>query len=147
MLSRERVDRLIAGVELAAGTFLAIVTAITFVSVVLRYAFSWSIPDGFDVGRLLLGIIIFWGIALAGYRGDHIAVDLLWGALGRRAQWALDLFAGFLTLGAMAVFAWMLGEKVLTTASDNVCTLDLGLPIWVFYLFAWIGILCAVALL
>ena len=37
-----------------------------------------SIPDAYDFGPLLLGILIFWGIAATSYRGTHITVDLLW---------------------------------------------------------------------
>ena len=73
------VERFIALIELTAAGFLAVVTALTFVSVILRYFFSWAIPDSYDLTRLLLGILIFWGMAVASYRGDHISVDLLWG--------------------------------------------------------------------
>ena len=37
-----------------------------------------SIPDCYDFGRFLLGILIFWGIAATSYRGTHITVDLVW---------------------------------------------------------------------
>ncbi len=30
------------------------------------------------MGKLLLGILIFWGIAATTYRGGHITVDLVW---------------------------------------------------------------------
>ena len=74
------VDRFIDAIEVTAAGFLAVVTLLTFVSVFLRYLFSWSIPDAYDFTRLLLGILIFWGMAVASYRGDHITVDLLWSA-------------------------------------------------------------------
>ena len=142
-----RHDRLIDAIERVAAAFLAVVTLITFVSVFLRYGFSWSIPDGFDIGRNLLGIIIFWGIALAGYRGEHITVDLVWSVLPRPLQRAMDIFAGLVTLGGMAVFAWMLADKVLTTRADNVSTFDLRIPVWGFFLVAWLGIALSVILL
>ena len=76
-------DRVIGAAERIAGGFLAAVTALTFVSVVLRYAFSRAIPDSYDFSRDFLGILIFWGIAVTSYRGDHITVDLLYGAMPR----------------------------------------------------------------
>lgn len=145
--ARGGLDRAINLAELAAGWLLAAVTAITFVSVVLRYVFSWSIPDGFDIGRNLLGILIFWGIALTGWRGDHITVDLVWSALGRRAKHAIDVFADLVTLAAMGVFAAMTIDKVLATAAANVRTFDLRLPVWGFYAVAALGIIAAVLLL
>src|ERR1700761_7442892 len=97
-------DRLILGVEQVAGGFLAVVTALTFVSVVLRYVFSWSIPDAYDLSRNFLGILIFWGIAVTGFRGDHITVDLLWGALPPPGKRTLDVLGTIFTLFCMAVF-------------------------------------------
>ena len=145
--ARGGLDRAIQLGERAAGWLLAAVTAITFVSVALRYLFSWSIPDGFDLGRNLLGILIFWGIALTGWRGDHITVDLLWGALRPRARRAIDVFADLVTLAALAVFAWMTIDKVLTTEAANVRTFDLRLPVWPFYAVAALGSVAAVLLL
>jgi TRAP-type transport system small permease protein len=144
---RGGLDRAIHLAELAAGWLLAAVTAITFVSVALRYVFSWSIPDGFDIGRNLLGILIFWGIALTGWRGDHITVDLVWSALGRRARRAIDIFADLVTLAAMGIFAWMTVDKVLATVAANVRTFDLRLPVWGFYAVAALGSIAAVLLL
>lgn len=140
-------DRAIDVVETVAGTFLALVTALTFVSVILRYVFSWSIPDSFDVGRYLLGIIIFWGIAVASFRGDHISVSLLWSVLGPRAQRAIDLFAALVTLVCLAFFTWMVATQVLNVWRSNVLTMDLNLPVWPYYLVAWLGLALAVLLI
>nr|WP_281351606.1 TRAP transporter small permease [Propylenella binzhouense] len=132
---------------MTAAGFLAVVTALTFVSVFLRYLFAWQIPDTYDFGRLLLGTLIFWGIAATGYRGEHITVDLLWSVAPRPVRLAMDLLAQFVTLGAMAVFAWMMMVKVLDTRRGNVLTFDLNLPVWLFYLVAWLGLAAAVVLL
>lgn len=51
-------DRFIDGIELIAAAFVGIVAADIFISVLLRYFFSVSIPDGYDFGQLLLGILI-----------------------------------------------------------------------------------------
>lgn len=54
-----RMDRFIDGIELLAAFFVGIVAADIFTSVLLRYFFSVQIPDSYDFGRLLLGILIF----------------------------------------------------------------------------------------
>jgi TRAP-type C4-dicarboxylate transport system permease small subunit len=138
--------RVISAMELFAAWLLAAITALTFTSVVLRYAFNWSIPDSFDASRNLLGIAIFWGIALAAYRGEHITVDLLWSALAPRARRVMDAFAGAVALLCLAVFAWAMADKVLSTYRDNVLTFDLHLPVWMFYALAWIGLALCVPL-
>ena len=54
-----------------------------FRRVLLRNLFSiMRFPTSFDFGRLLLGILIFWGIAATSYRGGHITVDLVWANVG-----------------------------------------------------------------
>ncbi|MGZ9052755.1 MAG: TRAP transporter small permease, partial [Rhodoplanes sp.] len=85
-------DRFIDGIELIAAAFVGIVAADIFISVLLRYFFSVSIPDGYDFGQLLLGILIFWGIAATSYRGTHITVDLVWANVGPRWQRLIDVF-------------------------------------------------------
>ena len=62
-------DRFIDGIEWLAAAFVGIVALDIFVSVLLRYFFTVSIPDSYDFGKLLLGILIFWGIAATSYRG------------------------------------------------------------------------------
>jgi TRAP-type C4-dicarboxylate transport system permease small subunit len=142
-----RLDKIINAIELTAAGFLAVVTANVFVAVILRYFFATGLPDSYDFGRLFLGILIFWGIAVANYRGDHITVDLAWSVCGPRLKRAMDIFAGLVSLGAMAVLTWMVGGKVISTYYDNVQTFDLNLPVWMFYLIAWIGIATSIVLL
>jgi TRAP-type C4-dicarboxylate transport system permease small subunit len=144
---RGPVDKFIDAIEMTAAGFLAVVTFLTFVSVILRYFFAWSIPDAYDFTRLLLGILIFWGIAVAGYRGDHISVDLLWSASPPRLQRAMDVFSALVTLVAMIALTWMFAVKVMNTRADNVGTFDLRQPVWIYYLIAWIGLAAAVLLM
>ena len=141
------VERFIALIELTAAGFLAVVTALTFVSVILRYFFSWAIPDSYDLTRLLLGILIFWGMAVASYRGDHISVDLLWGVAPPWAKRAIDAFSSLVTLVGLGAFTWMFALKVIGTRADNVETFDLRQPVWIYYFIAWIGLASAVLLL
>jgi TRAP-type transport system small permease protein len=140
-------DRLVQRTERLAGLFLGLIAALTFVSIVLRGMLGIVIPDGFDVSRLLLAVAVFWGIAVASYRGEHIEADLLWQALPPRGRRLVDLFACVVTLAAMAIFAWMLGTKVLATWRSGERTFDLGMPIWPFHLLAALGIAFAVLLL
>lgn len=146
-MTPSRLDRIIDAIELTAAGFLAVVTANMFVAVILRYFFNTGLPDSYDFGRLLLGILIFWGIAVANYRGDHITVDLLWGMCSPAVKRAMDVFANAVSLIAMAVLTWMVGGKVISTYEDNVQTFDLNQPVWIAYLVAWIGIATSIVLL
>src|ERR1700740_2807030 len=100
---RNVMDRFIDGIELIAAVFVGIVALDIFVSVLLRYFFSVQIPDSYDFGRLLLGILIFWGIAATSYRGNHITVDLVYANVGPRAQRFIDVFATLVLLFVVTV--------------------------------------------
>jgi TRAP-type C4-dicarboxylate transport system permease small subunit len=115
--------------------------------VLLRNVFSYSIPDAFDFGRLLLGILIFWGIAATSYRGGHITVDLVWANVSPRYQRFIDVFATLVLLFVVTVQTYTLFDKVRGTYYDNVLTFDLHLPTWPFFAVAWAGDVSAVLLI
>jgi TRAP-type transport system small permease protein len=146
-VTRNYMDRFIDAIELVAATFVGLVAADIFVSVLLRYFFSVSIPDSYDLGRMLLAILIFWGIAATSYRGTHITVDLVWANVGPRQQRLIDIFATLVLLFVVSVQTYTLFDKVITTKNDNVLTFDLNLPTWPFFAVAWAGDVSAVLLI
>ena len=140
-------DRFIDGIEWIAAFFVGIVALDIFVSVLLRYFFAVSIPDSYDFGRQLLGILIFWGIAATSYRGTHITVDLVWSSVGPRAQRVIDIFATSVLLLVVTVQTTMLFDKVRLTYQDHILTFDLNIPTWPFAAIAWLGDVSAVLLI
>src|SRR5579885_1992419 len=145
--SRNWMDRFIDGIELLAAIFVGLVAADIFSSVLLRYFFSVSIPDSYDFGRMLLGILIFWGIAATSYRGTHITVDLIWANASPRYQRLIDVFATLVLLFVVTVQTYTLFDKVRGTYYDHVLTFDLRLPTWPFFAVAWAGDVSAVLLI
>ncbi|TWT05975.1 TRAP transporter small permease [Reyranella sp. CPCC 100927] len=146
-MHRKHMDRFIDTIELLAAIFVGIVAADIFISVMLRYFFAVSIPDSYDFGRLLLGILIFWGIAATSYRGTHITVDLVWANASPRWQRVIDVFATLVLLFVVTVQTITLFDKVTSTYNDNVLTFDLRLPNWPFFAVAWLGDAAAVLLI
>ena len=146
-MKRTSMDRFIDTIEWIAAGFVGIVALNIFVAVLLRNLFSYSIPDSFDIGRLLLGILIFWGIAATSYRGTHITVDLIWGNVGPKYQRMIDVFATLVLLFVVTVQTWTLFDKVRGTYNDNVTTFDMHMPTWPFFAVAWVGDISAVLLI
>ena len=146
-MKRSSMDRFIDTIEWVAAAFVGIVAANIFIAVLLRNLFAYSIPDSYDIGRLMLGILIFWGIAATSYRGTHITVDLVWGNVGPRYQRIIDVFATLVLLFVVTVQTYTLFDKVMTTRTDNVLTFDLRLPTWPFFMVAWLGDVSAVLLI
>ena len=86
-------DRFIDGIELTAAVFIGIVALDVFLTVMLRYA-GVSIPDSYDLGQLLLGILIFSG-------------SLYSLALGApRIVGAITPVGGLLLIAGWLFFAW-----------------------------------------
>ena len=160
-MNRRIMDRIIDTIEAIAAMFVGLVALDIFLSVLLRRFFSVQIPDSYDFGRMLLGILIFWGIAATSYRGGHITVDLVWAQASPRWKRAIDIFATLVLLCALwgiqqtilvllfvvTVQTYTLFDKVRSTWADNVLTYDLGLPTWPFFAVAWIGDVSAVLLI
>ena len=146
-MNRVYMDRFIDTIEWIAAAFVGLVAANIFIAVLLRNLFSYSIPDSFDIGRLFLGILIFWGIAATSYRGTHITVDLIWANATPKWQRVIDVFATLVLLFVVSVQTYTLFDKVRQTYYDNVLTFDLRMPNWPFFAIAWVGDFAAVLLI
>ena len=146
-MNRASMDRFIDTIEWIAAGFVGIVAANIFIAVLLRNMFNYSIPDSFDIGRMLLGILIFWGIAATSYRGGHITVDLVWANVSPKYQRMIDVFATLVLLFVVSVQTWTLFDKVRGTYNDNVLTFDMHMPTWPFFAVAWAGDVSAVLLI
>jgi TRAP-type C4-dicarboxylate transport system permease small subunit len=147
MAARSAMDRFIDAIEWCAATFVGLVAANIFLAVLLRKFFSTSIPDSYDIGKMLLGTLIFWGIAATSYRGSHITVDLLWTSAGPRGKRLIDIFATLVLLFVVTVQTITLFDKVRSTYADHVLTYDLNMPTWPFFAVAWLGDVSAVLLI
>jgi len=146
-MKRSVMDGIIDTIEAIAALFVGLVAADIFISVVLRRFFSLQIPDAYDFGSMLLGVLIFWGIAATSYRGTHITVDLVWAQANPRWKRNIDIFATLVLLFVVTVQTYTLFDKVATTRADHIVTMDLQVPIWPFFLASWIGDVSAVLLI
>lgn len=129
--------RLLVLTENIAAFFLLAIASLTAGNVLVRDLFSAQIPDWFDGTKLLQAIAIFWGIAIATWRGGHIGVDILWEHVGPRGKRYIDLFATIVTTAFLVPLAWMIWVRVSNTGTQ--ITNDLRLPIVWFYAVAAAG--------
>jgi len=136
--------RVLSAIETVAAFFLLLIALLTASNVVLRDLLSVQIPDWYDGSRMLQGIALFWGVALATYYGSHICVDLAWEHMKERGRRRLDLVATAITLAFLAPLAWMVWTKVGNTGTQG--TSDLRLPLVYFYAVAAVGATAAALL-
>jgi TRAP-type C4-dicarboxylate transport system permease small subunit len=104
--------------ESVAAFFLLAIALLTAGNVFIRNVADVQVPDWYDGSRLLLGISIFWGMAIATYRGGHICVDALWEHLGPRNRIRMDMLATVLTFAFLGPLAWMVWIKVSGTGEQ-----------------------------
>jgi TRAP-type C4-dicarboxylate transport system permease small subunit len=140
-------DRFIDSIEWIAAFFVGIVALNTFTAVLMRKFFAVTIPDYYNFGQFMLGILIFWGIAATSYRGTHITVDLVWANAAPKYQRWIDVFATLVLLFVVTVQTYTLFDKVVSTRAAHIVTMDLQVPIWPFFLVSWLGDVSAVLLI
>ena len=136
-------DRAVVAIERIAGISLLVVGVLTFLTVILRKFFDTTIPDWYDLSRLLQGIAILWGIASACWRNGHIMVDLVWEQSTPRGRLRIDRIA----TAAVLVFVTAVAAIALMSAWEmrtmNLLTSDLRLPQWPFYAMGALGLVAA----
>lgn len=136
--------RFLAAAETVAAFFLLLIALLTAGNVLLRDLLSVQIPDWYDGSRMIQGIALFWGVALATYYGSHICVDVLWEHLRPARQRWLDVAATLIVLAFLLPLAWMVWVKVSSTGTQG--TSDLRLPLVWFYSAAALGATVAAVL-
>lgn len=135
--------RFYAFLEFVPSLLLLFMAFLTSLSAITRWLFSWPIPDEYEISRLLLSVVICWGIALAFRRDDHIQLDVFWDFLSDGWKRILTRIGSTLSMLLVGGFCLALGLKTLDTRLGGITTVDLGLSVWLFYASAWLGTLAA----
>jgi len=136
--------RLLNVIESIAAFFLLAIALLTFGNVLARELLQTQIPDWFDLSKQLQGIAIFWGIAIATYRGAHICVDLSWEWANDAGKRWIDIVATLCILVFLLPLAWMVWSKLGSTGTQT--TSDLRLPLVWFYAVSAAGVTATAAL-
>jgi len=136
-------QRLLAFLEFVPSVLLLFMAILTSVSVASRYLFAYPLPDEYEISRLILSVVVCWGIAAAFRHNDHIQLDIFWSALGPRAKRVLTRIGAALCLCIIGGFSFALGTKVIDVFEAGLLTVDLELPVWGFYTAAWLGTLAS----
>lgn len=136
--------RALSTFETIAAAFLLAIALLTFGNVALRETLGRQIPDWFDLSKQLQAIAMFWGIALATFRGSHICVDVLWEHCGQPGRRFIDIAATALMLAFLLPLAWMVWVKLGSTGTQT--TSDLRLPLVWFYALSAAGATAAAVL-
>ncbi|OCW59617.1 TRAP transporter small permease [Hoeflea olei] len=136
-----------AFLEAVPAVLLLAMALLTSVSAATRYLINTPIPDEYEISRMLLSIVICWGMAAAFYYNDHIRLDVFWGRASPAAKMILSRIGTLLSLIIIGTYSVALWLKVLDTMRSGLLTIDLGLSVWGFQFAAWLGTLASAAVL
>lgn len=126
----------------AVAAMLAISLA-TLADVLGRWLFNRPIPGFFEVGQLLLGVIIAASFPSALATRNNLTIDFLAGMLGPRAERWLGATGAVLMLVLVAIVTWRFAFYAQELGGRNAQTINLGVPLAPFW---WIvtafGVVC-----
>jgi len=84
---------------------------LTFVDVVARYVFNRPVRGAFEVTELMLLVLIFAGLPLVSYAGEHALMDFIDRLLGPRGQRRLESLVHAACAAVMFLLTWLVWLK------------------------------------
>jgi TRAP-type C4-dicarboxylate transport system permease small subunit len=119
----------------AAAILLFGLMMITTVDVIGRYIFNWPLRGAFEITELLLLALIFAGLPLVSRADEHVTLDFIDAALGKRGRTLLrrlvNIVCGLIILG----LAWRVLVKAGKIAGYGDTTDVLRIPVGPFVYF------------
>ncbi|MGB6348666.1 MAG: TRAP transporter small permease [Pseudolabrys sp.] len=139
LLERLRVAQL----RLAAAA-LVVMMCVTVIDVFLRYVFNSPIRSSYDMVEAMMVLFVFNGMSTAFLQRRNIAIDLVDSFAGRRIVGALIRLSDVLTVAVLALFIYAMLTPALQSYGYGERKLELGLPIYIEWVAALIGIVGAI---
>jgi TRAP-type C4-dicarboxylate transport system permease small subunit len=127
----------------------AMIILTTTADVILRYGFGRPIHGAYDMVECMLVLFVFHGIAGVFFDRANITIDLVDHLVGLRARWRLVRLADLVSVVMLILMSSAMISPALQAYEYGDRKLELGLPVWVVWLFALSGIagtiVCAIA--
>jgi TRAP-type C4-dicarboxylate transport system permease small subunit len=138
------VARLQTRIAMAAA---AVIILTTTADVILRYGFAHPIHGAYDMVECMLVLFVFHGIAGVFFDRANITIDLVDHVVGLRARLRLVRIADRVSIALLGLVGWAMISPALQAYDYGDRKLELGVPLWVVWLFALSGmagtIVCA----
>lgn len=134
-------DRAIAGVEtgILAGGVLTL-AAVSITNTLLRNLSGSSLPGASELTEILMIWITFGGLSYAVRRARHITMTAVYDQLSGAVRKALLITICLGSAALLFYFAYYALLYVISTYQGGITTTALGIPIWMAYTIAPIGL-------
>jgi tripartite ATP-independent transporter DctM subunit len=124
-----------------ALVILCIMPLPVFFDVLFRLFFSRSIPGAIELEELLMGIMVFFGVAHTHIHGGHINIDLLTSKFPRAVNSVLETCLYLLSSVFYALMSWQLVEQGIKKFQNHEISFTYHLPVGAFRFIAAVGAL------
>jgi TRAP-type C4-dicarboxylate transport system permease small subunit len=133
MTAEKWIDRLAQALSWAGAICLTVMMLATILDVGLRAVFGTPVFGTFEMVELMLVGVVFLALPEVFLKDQHVTVDVVDQVVPARVSRLLKSAAALLTLGFVAVLGWNMTGPALDAARFGETTLDLKLPIWIFW--------------
>ena len=129
-----------AQLRLAMGA-LVVMIGVTVADVFLRYLLGRPIYGAYDIVESCLVVFVFHGIAAVFLNRRNIVIDLIDSVVGRRMTTALIRFSDALSVVLLSLLVWAMLAPAIQAFQYGDRKLELGLPVYILWLVALVGLL------
>lgn len=116
-----------------AGAVLVALMLLTAADVAGRAIFNTPITGVFDLTHFAVLTMVYLGLALCGFRGDHIAIEIVYQKLGHRTRRVLDGLTNLIGAALFGLIAWQAMAQAVIVREINEASQLLNVPFFPFY--------------
>ncbi|MDB4223855.1 TRAP transporter small permease [Granulosicoccus sp.] len=113
-----------------ASFTLVVIMLFTFVDVIGRTFFGRALVGTVESVELLMGILVFSGLAFTELQRKHIVIETFQSLLPRPAKHISDVINTALATAIVGLLSWQLINKTLELIDDQEYTQILEIPYW-----------------
>jgi TRAP-type transport system small permease protein len=107
---------------------------LTSVDVFMRYVVERPLPGAFEVGEILMAVLIFTALPLVSIRDEHVTVDFAGRLIPAWLLPWMDALVHLFIAAILAAAGWLLWQRAPRAAAYGDVTTVLRIPIWpLFY--------------
>lgn len=135
-------DKLFNGIQILLGVMLAVMIALVFFNVILRFFFNSGLVWSEEVSRYVFVYVIYLGAIVAMKENAHLGVDTFIKNAPEKLKWLLFVLGRVIIIAVMAVL--FKGSLAMVVQSHTAKAAATGLPLSVVY---GIGLLTGAAII
>lgn len=124
---------LVTAAAYVAGAVLVTLMILTAGDVAGRVFLNEPITGVFDLTHFAVLTMVFLGLGYCGFRGDHVAIELLYDRLGRRVQRVLDGLTNLIGAILFGLIAWRAVAEAGVVREIGEASQLLNIPFYPFY--------------